>query len=53
MDPILSYTMRLTLGDVMELLQVYNKTISDGGITVDFGLSKSILPIDHRIAGDH
>ena len=30
-----------------------NKAISDGGITVDFGLSKSILPIDNRIAGDH
>ena len=28
-----------------------NKTISDGGITVDLGLSKSILLIDHPIAG--
>ena len=33
--------------------RIVNKTISDGGITVDFLLSKSILLIDHRIAGDH
>ena len=32
---------------------VENKIISDGGITVDFWFIKSILLIDHRIAGDH
>ena len=34
-------------------LQKENKTISDGGITVDFPIIKVILLIDHRIAGDH
>ena len=29
-----------------------NKTISDGGITVDFPIIKVQILIDHRIAGD-
>ena len=37
----------------VNVLLLKKKTISDGGITVDFRLSKSILLIDHRIAGDH